>query len=101
MRAIVPDQPTAEHLQAAQAAGAAAPGAAPAPTPAAQPALGQAPPAADQAAPPAQGQQSQQGGGGGGGGGDIDEIYDQVIEKLRRELLADRERMGDLLGDLP
>jgi hypothetical protein len=38
---------------------------------------------------------------GGGGGGDIDEIYDQVIERLRRELLADRERMGDLLGDLP
>ena len=40
-------------------------------------------------------------GGGGGGGGDIDEIYDQVIERLRRELLADRERMGDVLGDLP
>jgi hypothetical protein len=38
---------------------------------------------------------------GGGGGGDIDEIYDQVIQRLRRDLLADRERMGDLLGDLP
>ncbi len=36
-----------------------------------------------------------------GGGGDIEEIYDQVIERLRRELLADRERMGDVLGDLP
>jgi hypothetical protein len=42
-----------------------------------------------------------QGGGGGGGGGDIEEIYTQVIERLRRDLLADRERMGDLLGDLP
>ncbi len=40
-------------------------------------------------------------GGGGGGGGDIEEIYTQVIERLRRDLLADRERMGDLLGDLP
>ena len=63
------------------------------------PADGQAPSAAAQAAtppspapaPPAQ----------GGGGGDIEEIYDQVIERLRRELLADRERMGDVLGDLP
>ena len=32
---------------------------------------------------------------------DIEEIYDQVIERLRRDLLADRERMGDVLGDLP
>jgi hypothetical protein len=38
---------------------------------------------------------------GGGGGGDIEEIYDQVVQRLRRDLLADRERMGDLLGDLP
>lgn len=38
---------------------------------------------------------------GQGGGGSIDEIYDQVVERLRRDLLADRERMGDLLGDLP
>jgi hypothetical protein len=37
----------------------------------------------------------------GPGGGGIDEIYDQVLERLRRDLLADRERMGDLLGDLP
>jgi hypothetical protein len=58
----------------------------PAPAPAATPAP---------AAPPAPS------GGGGGGGGDIDEIYDQVIERLRRDLLADRERMGDVLGDLP
>ena len=52
-------------------------------------------PAASPAPAPAQG------GGGGGGGGDIEEIYTQVIDRLRRELLADRERMGDLLGDLP
>src|SRR5262249_10504521 len=57
-----------------------------------------APAAAPQAPPrPAQ----QPGGGGGGGGGDIDELYDQVMQRLRRDLLADRERMGDLLGDLP
>jgi hypothetical protein len=37
----------------------------------------------------------------GSGGRDIDEIYDQVMQRLRRDLLADRERMGDLLGDLP
>jgi hypothetical protein len=51
-----------------------------------------APPAAAPAPPPAQ---------GGGGGGDIEEIYTQVIDRLRRDLLADRERMGDVLGDLP
>ena len=37
----------------------------------------------------------------GGAGGDIEEIYDQVMQRLRRDLLADRERMGDMLGDLP
>ena len=31
---------------------------------------------------------------------DMDEIYEQVVERLRRDLLAERERMGDLLGDL-
>jgi hypothetical protein len=31
---------------------------------------------------------------------DLDAIYEQVVERLRRELLAERERMGDLLGDL-
>jgi hypothetical protein len=31
----------------------------------------------------------------------IDEIYEQVVGRLRRDLLAERERMGDLLGDLP
>jgi hypothetical protein len=32
---------------------------------------------------------------------DVDEIYEQVVERLRRDLLFERERMGDLLGDLP
>jgi hypothetical protein len=59
--------------------------------------------AASAAAPAPQPAPAQQpaAGGGGGGGGDIDEIYDQVMQRLRRDLLADRERMGDLLGDLP
>jgi hypothetical protein len=30
---------------------------------------------------------------------DIDEVYEQVVERLRRDLVAERERMGDLLGD--
>ncbi len=37
----------------------------------------------------------------GSGPADIEEIYDQVMQRLRRDLLADRERMGDMLGDLP
>jgi hypothetical protein len=31
----------------------------------------------------------------------VDELYEHVVERLRRDLLAERERMGDLLGDLP
>ena len=62
-------------------------------TPATAPTQAAAPAAA---APPAP-----QPGGGAGGGGDIEEIYDQVMQRLRRDLLADRERMGDVLGDLP
>ncbi len=30
----------------------------------------------------------------------IDEIYEAVVERLRRDLLIERERMGDLVGDL-
>jgi hypothetical protein len=29
------------------------------------------------------------------------EVYEHVVEQLRRELLVERERMGDLTGDLP
>ncbi len=71
----------------------------PAPATGAQPAASDAT-AAPQGAP-APAPPPAQSGGGGGGGGDIEEIYTQVIERLRRDLLADRERMGDLLGDLP
>jgi hypothetical protein len=33
-----------------------------------------------------------------GVGGDPDELYEQMIERLRRDLLDERERMGDLVG---
>ena len=32
---------------------------------------------------------------------DLPEIYEYVIDHLRRDLLVERERMGDLLGGLP
>ena len=32
--------------------------------------------------------------------GQIDAIYDGVVERLRRDILVERERMGDLVGDL-
>jgi hypothetical protein len=32
---------------------------------------------------------------------DLDELYEHVADRLRRELLLDRERVGDLVGDLP
>jgi hypothetical protein len=32
---------------------------------------------------------------------DVDELYEHLVERLRRDLLHERERMGDLLGDLP
>jgi len=38
--------------------------------------------------------------GGGDGAQSIDEIYDKVVDRLRRDILVERERMGDLLGDL-
>jgi hypothetical protein len=28
-----------------------------------------------------------------------DHVYENVVERLRRDLLAERERMGNLLGD--
>jgi hypothetical protein len=32
---------------------------------------------------------------------DIERVYEQMLGRLRRDLMAERERMGDLLGDLP
>ena len=32
---------------------------------------------------------------------DADDLYEHMVERLRRDLLFERERMGDLLGDLP
>jgi hypothetical protein len=52
------------------------------------------------------------GGGGAGAGGaahagashepppNIDEIYEGVLDRLRRDLMSERERMGDLLGNI-
>jgi hypothetical protein len=37
----------------------------------------------------------------GNTGLDLDEVYEHVAARLRRELMNDRERVGDLLGDLP
>jgi hypothetical protein len=36
-----------------------------------------------------------------GGGGASGDSYDQFVERLRRDLLREREQYGDLLGDLP
>jgi hypothetical protein len=32
---------------------------------------------------------------------DLDAVYEHVADRLRRDLLLDRERIGDLVGDLP
>jgi hypothetical protein len=39
--------------------------------------------------------------GAHGGGPDLDEITEHVIEELKRQALFERERRGDLFGDLP
>jgi hypothetical protein len=39
--------------------------------------------------------------GGAASDVDIDALYDKLAARLRRELLQDRERAGDLLGSLP
>jgi hypothetical protein len=61
-------------------------------------------------APAAPAQSSAEHGGHGGHGGvgggsgkapDIDEIYEQVVERLERDALIERERRGGLLSDLP
>jgi hypothetical protein len=59
----------------------------PASTPAATPAPAAAPSAAPgSSAPPAQ---------------DPDLLYEDIVRRLRRDLLIERERHGDLLGGLP
>jgi hypothetical protein len=39
-------------------------------------------------------------GAAGGAAPNMDDLYEGILERLRRDLLAERERMGDLLGDL-
>jgi hypothetical protein len=39
-------------------------------------------------------------GSGGEAAPDIEEIYDKVVSRLRRELRGERERVGDVLGNL-
>jgi hypothetical protein len=39
-------------------------------------------------------------GGGLPAAPDLDALYDGIVERLKRDLLAERERMGDLLGNL-
>jgi hypothetical protein len=34
-------------------------------------------------------------------GAEFDDVYEQVMERLRHDLLVERERMGDLLDGLP
>ena len=41
------------------------------------------------------------GGSHAGASPDADDLYEHMLERLRRDLLFERERMGDLLGDLP
>jgi hypothetical protein len=38
--------------------------------------------------------------GGEAAARDPDELYEQMIERLRRDLLDERERMGDLVGGI-
>jgi hypothetical protein len=39
-------------------------------------------------------------GAAAGAAPNVDDLYEGILERLRRDLLAERERMGDLLGDL-
>ncbi len=86
-----------ESVLARAAAGpgsAAALGAAPAPEAAAQPG----------GAPEGEGGVASHGGASASHAGaspEADDLYEHLIERLRRDLLTERERMGDLLGDLP
>ncbi|HXB63721.1 MAG TPA: hypothetical protein VNV42_02485 [Solirubrobacteraceae bacterium] len=93
-----------EGVLARAAAGGPSPAGAPgeAPSPATAPAPG--------AAAQPGGSPEGEGGGASSGGASAshagaspqaDDLYEHVIERLRRDLLSERERMGDLLGDLP
>jgi hypothetical protein len=62
----------------------------PQPTPAAAPAPAPAP--AHAAAAPAP---------GGAPAPTLEDTYEYVVDRLRRDLLVERERMGDLIGRLP
>jgi hypothetical protein len=74
------------------------------PAPGAQPAAGEAAAPGAAAAPGGEGGAASHGGASSsvaGASPAADDMYEQVIERLRRDLLTERERMGDLLGDLP
>ncbi len=73
------------------------------PTPGAQPGAGEAAGPAAAAAPGGEGGATSHGASSSlaGASPEADDMYEQVIERLRRDLLTERERMGDLLGDLP
>ena len=32
---------------------------------------------------------------------EIEDLYDELVERLRRDLIGERERMGDIVGELP
>ena len=68
--------------------------------PTAQPAAGPATLARQALAPAPMIQPLPSAGSGTAPGLDLDDIYDHVASRLRRELLHDRERVGDLVGDL-
>jgi hypothetical protein len=80
---------------------AAAGGPSPAAAPEAAPGLGAAQPGG---APEGEGGVASHGGASASHAGaspEADDLYEHLIERLRRDLLTERERMGDLLGDLP
>jgi hypothetical protein len=93
-----------EGVLARAAAGGPSPAGAPGEAP--SPATAAAPGAAAQ---PGGGPEGEGGGASSGGASashagaspQADDLYEHVIERLRRDLLSERERMGDLLGDLP
>jgi hypothetical protein len=39
-------------------------------------------------------------GGGAAAAPNLDDLYEGIVDRLKRDLLAERERMGDLLGNL-